>query len=406
MLDYMYAEIIAERNFQSAYLELSAKLCEDNKAGRYHGLDNLTLGDHDADSRELLAQARQELIELVPIEPAIRLAIPKKSDLTQSREIFIYSIKERIKAQAISRIVAPVFEKHFSERLFSYRPGKPPYLAAHQFARRYRRGWDRDYILTVDLHNYSSFIDQELLIQQLKQLFPDERVMHLLKLFIGNRIYDQGLIREMTGGLVQGVPLIALFANLYLTDFDFRYQSGCGFYVRVGDDIAFVDRQGEKLALLEEEVRRNLKTRGLELNEAKIYRGPAAHAFAFLGYEYAAGRIRLEPSYIRRLEEEWRAILVYKHELPERKERLLRSRLRRRDRNYNYRFAEIVREKSQLNDSAQLRELSEKFFHIMTEFFFGAYTSRHRRLLEERLRPFAITSLYTHYKNFHYGRNN
>lgn len=401
----MFREIISKKNLESAYLELVGKFAKDSKESTYYGLDHKKILDYEVDSYELLSIIQEELICKKAIEPAVLLHIPKKNNPAKTREIFIYTLKERVKAQAIYRVVLPVFERTFSDRLFSYRPGKPPYIASYLFARRYRRRFEDDHCLVIDLHNYSSFIDREYLVEKLKLLFPNTEILEILKLFIFNHIYDSGFIQKRGQGIVQGVPLIALFANLYLSDLDFMYDAQAEFYIRVGDDLAIVDPSLEKLQSIEKELKVALYERGLKLNTDKLFIGSARDDFSFLGYRFSNGRISLEDSFIYRIESEWKKILVYKNESLTKKRLILKNIMRRANQNFNTRFQEIIKNKSQVNDVDQIRRVSESFFRILTEFYYGQYSPQHRRLLGTVVKDVGIFSLYYYYKHFHYGRN-
>lgn len=401
----MFREIISKRNLEAAYLEIVQKFAKDSKESRYYGLDHKKILDYEVDSCDLLSLIREELIHKQAIEPAVMLRIPKKHNPAKMRDIFVYTLKERVKAQAIYRIVLPIFERSFSDRLFSYRPGKSPHIASYLFARRYRRHFERDHCLVIDLHNYSSFIDRSILVEKLQVLFPDTETVDILKLFIFNQVYDQGVIQKTEAGIVQGVPLIALFANLYLSDLDFLYDRQVDFYIRVGDDLALVDSDRAQLETIEKELQLILHERGLQLNLGKLFIGPAIDTFSFLGYSFSHGRISLEDSFVARIESEWKRVLVYKHESETKKKRILKNIMRSAHTNCNTRFQEIVKNKSQVNDVDQIRAVSEHFFYILTEFYYGQYSPQHRRLLKDVVADLGIVSLYKHYKKFHYGRS-
>jgi len=401
----MFAKITSQANLEAAYLEIVEQFSADRRNFKYHGLDNIFLRDLDLKSSELIKIIRSDLLQKKEIEPALSVKIPKNNKPDEYREIFIYNLKERIKAQAIYRVVLPEFEKVFSKRLFSYRPDKPPYLAASIFCRRYRREFSHDQALILDLKNYSDKIDRELMFSQLQAIFDDREVLGLLRLFVFNRIYRDGVALLPDKGLVQGVPLIALFANLHLTDLDFKYQARVSFYIRVGDDIALLDRSAEKLGQVLAEIRNDIFARGLEINSKKLFLGAASGRYAFLGYAFSGGVIGLEPGFIKRIEGEWKDILTYQHLNPGAKQRLLKRIMSKPAANFNNRFAKIVKDKSQVNDIRQIEKMSEDFFTILTKFFYEHYSPRNRRLLEKELAPAGVSSLYKVYKNFHYDRS-
>lgn len=400
----MFAKVISEANLQLAYLKIVKLFASEQKDFKYHGLDSLLLNNYDLNSRDLISLVREELILKKDIDPALSIKIPKKNKPKKFREIFIYNLRERVKAQAIFQVVSPEFEKHFSDRLFSYRPGKPPHLAAKNFSRRYKRSFKEDYALILDLENYSDLINKEILVDQLEKIFFDNDILDLLRLFIFNKVYRQGIIEQPSFGLVQGVPLIALFANLYLSDIDFKYQKLAPFYIRVGDDIAILDKFPEKLEKIQINIISDLTEKKLTLNHKKMYLGPAVNSFSFLGYSYLNGLISLEKNYINRIKLDWKSILNHKHLPDKQKDRLLKKIMSEPKNNFNYKFEQIIRDKPQINDSDQVKKFSEDFFKILTKFFYLQFSPRNRRLLESRLASFRIISLYNFYKKFHYER--
>jgi len=398
-------KIISLANFEQAYLEIVGSFISDHKNRRYHGLDGHFLCDHDLTSQQLLISCQKELLTGQPISPAISIKIPKRNKPDSYREVFVYNIRERIKAQAIYRIILPTLDNYFSERLFSYRPGRPPYLAAKQFCHNYRRNFSSSQALVIDLKNYSEQINQGILINQLENFFNDKSLLNLLKLFIGNSICRQGVIGQLDQGLVQGVPLIALFANLYLTEIDLKYKRLANFYVRVGDDIAFLDNNYQRLSSTKDQLFTDLTALELVFNKNKIYLGPAAGDFNFLGYKLANGKISLEPALVERILANWRQILTRQHWSYGLKYKLLKKQMASLATNYNYQFGRLLAAKPQINDYQQMRYLAEKFFIIMTKFLYRSYTPRQRRLAAEQLRQLGIESPYQIYWRFHHGKS-
>lgn len=405
ILENMIDKIINLVNLEKAYLEVVDRFLADRKNLNYHGLDGFFLRDYDLDSRQLLLACQRELLIGQVVDPALLIKIPKKNKPDNFRNIFIYNIKERIKAQAIYRIILPDLESRFSDRLFSYRPGRPPHLAAKQFCRNYRRVFLKSQAVVIDLKNYSEQINQSILIGQLERVFDDHKVIDLLKLFIGNQICHQGVINKLDRGLVQGVPLIALFANLYLSDLDFKYQHKINFYVRVGDDIALLDDRVDHLIKIKDEFFNDLLALDLSPNDHKIYCGPATGSYSFLGYQFNNGQISLESGFIDKIIANWKQILSEQHLGQKQKYNLIKRKMDQLVTNYNYQFDKLLADKPQINDYQQIRWLTDKFFIIMTKFFYQTYSPRYRRLVTKQLKRLGIKSPYQIYWQFHHGKS-
>ena len=401
----MFSQITSYSNLEAAYLEIIEQFAVDRRNFKYHGIDNTFLRDFDLKSRKIIRIIRADFLRKKEIEPALSVKIAKKNKPGEFREIFIYNLKERIKAQAVYRVVLPEFEKRFSHRLFSYRPDKPPYLAARIFCRRYRSDFLTDHALILDLKNYSDRIDRNIMFAKLQELFTDQDVLDTLHLFVFNKVCRDGRSELPEKGLVQGVPLIALFANLYLTEIDFKYQVKSDFYIRVGDDIAFLDKNADKLKSISAEILADINSLKLELNKQKLFMGSAKEEFSYLGYSLNNGLISLEPAFIARTELEWKRILVYQHLSDRSKLKLFKKIMCQPENNFNYQFQKIIKDKSQINNSTQIKKVSEDFFVIMTKFFYKHYSARNRRLLEDVIKDCNVVSLYKTYQKFHYERH-
>lgn len=400
----MFNRLVSYQNIREAYLEIIEQFSKDSRQYKYRGADSLYPRDFDCRSHDLIKQIQTELIEKKEVDPALSVMIPKRNKPGEWREIFIYNFKERVKAQAVCRVLLSEFEERFSPRLFSYRPQKSPHLAAKIYSQNYRRYYKNNYALIVDLKNYTDNINREILLEKLKNVFSDDDIIDILKLFIFNDFYRDGIRHKPASGIVLGNPLVVLFSNLYLTDFDYKYQDKAKFYIRVGDDIAILDNDFSKLQELSGEMFKDLQALSVEINKDKLFCGPAQDQHSYLGYDFKKGSISLTHNYVNRLLADWQRILRYRN-LPEpAKDKLFRSLMFRPESNFNEQFKHIVQGKSQINNGEQIRRLSEDFFKIMTKFFYNKYSNRYRRLLKDKLATYQLKSLYQLYKEFHYER--
>lgn len=400
----MFSRIVSDQNIKEAYLEIVDQFSEDSRQYKYHGIDNRYLRDFDYRSHDLIKQVQAELISKAKIEPALSVMIPKKNKPGEWREIFIYNFKERVKAQAVYRVLLPEFEKRFSPRLFSYRPKKSPHLAAKIYSQNYRLHYKEYYALILDLKNYADTINREILLGKLKNVFSDSDIIDILRLFIFNDFYRDGVRQTSPTGIVLGNPLVVLFFNLYLSDFDYKYQKIADFYIRVGDDIAVLDRDFSKLQELFKGMNKDLDLLSVAINKNKLFCGPASEPHIYLGYSFNKGVIGLTSSYVNRILVDWKKVLRYRNFSPEAKDKLFRSFIFNRQNSYSEQFKRIIREKPQINNGEQIRRLSEDFFKIMTKFFYNKYSNRYRRLLKDKLAAYQLKSLYQLYKEFHYER--
>lgn len=400
----MFKEIVSYGNLERAYLKLAEQMENDGRSWRYAGCDGLKLADLEVSPAKLIKDIRREMLAFKELSPAVLFTIPKKNNPQKLREIYIYNLKERVKAQAIYQIIEPYFDTHFSEWLFSYRSSHQSYFAARSTVRHYKKYCNRDYVLVADLTDYSNYIRPEILLQKIKALNFEKPVFKLLKLFIGNKIIKDGKISRREVGIIQGVPLVALFNNLYLDEFDKFCGPRADFYRRVGDDLIIFDQKKERLEPLYNQLRETVDKLGLRLNEKKTKLGRADINFNFLGYNFNRGEIGLEPGFLKQTLRRWSSQFdYYRVKSQERKKELLKKSLKREYNNLFEQFKQIAEQKKLVTKSAEIRAVSEAFFRILTRYFFGTYSERNRRLLNNKLKQIHLVSIYKHFLASQHG---
>jgi hypothetical protein len=400
----IYQKILNRNNIEKAYLNLIQQFEEGAKISRYAGLDGTKIKDIAPRANQIIKIAQKELKEKAEISPALCRYIPKKNG--SLRDIYIYNIKDRIKAQAIYQIIEPIFEENYSPFLFSYRSSRPSYYAARSVVRRYQRYYGQDYALILDLTNYSNYIDQEILVKKLRAIELPEKIIELLKLFIFNSVYKDEKLFHPPIGVVQGVPLIALFANLYLNDLDHYLGKKVSLYRRIGDDIILMDKNKTKLEEMLQYCQQEIKKLKLKIKKEKSQLISTQKEFNFLGYNFKNKIISLEEGFVKKTISHWRQnLLSHNPKNKYQKIKYLKKILFQREDNINNQFLQIISQKILVNNDQQIKKMSEQFMRIVVKYFFGNYTPRHQRLLQEKLKGIIeIPSLYKYYLDIHHGR--
>lgn len=401
----MYQRIISKKNLEEAYFKIASDMELDSRFARYRGWDSLRLSDLELKAPDIIASAREELIALSPLAPALLFEIPKKNNPQKLREIYIYNLKERIKAQAIYQIIETVFDDFFSPYLFSYRSSHASYFAARSVVRHYRKYWSRDCVLIGDLSDYSNYIRQDLLKEKLLALGLDRKVLALLHLFIGNEVIREGRVERPEVGLVQGVPLIALFNNLYLDDFDKRIGPKVDLYRRVGDDLIAYSQNQELLREVANSLFQEAQDLGLKVNQDKTGLKLPKTDFNFLGYHFSQGLVSLPTNFYQALIKKWEEqFSYYRSSSVGRKKNYLKQVINRDKQNIREQFKQLAEQKKLVSDEDQLRRLSEAFFRILTKYFYQTYSPRKRRLLGSKLIGLGLVSVYKSFKLSRYGK--
>ena len=115
-----FDEIVSINNIKEAYNDLKEKFY--NPMNDHYALSKLARGiDGDCfsifqrHSTKKFKTIREELLSYQPSLPSIDLSIPKSSNPNKFRVISISSFKEKIKHQAVCRVIEPVLESLYAD---------------------------------------------------------------------------------------------------------------------------------------------------------------------------------------------------------------------------------------------------------------------------------------------------
>lgn len=391
-----FERIIDLENIKGAYFDLALKFDKDSKSNRYRGIDGTNLSALDFISESSCASIRFEMLSFAPISPAYAGHIPKKNG--KKRTIHVYPIRERIKAEAIYRVLMPLFDAYFSPYLFSYRSSHPSYYAARSVVRRYKRHYGENFVLVTDISDYADTIDHDILTKKLKDLGIDEGTRKLLDLFIKTDVLDRGALVKRPRGVLTGTPLYAILSNLYMDEFDKWAGKTVSLYRRVGDDIIAMDKNRAKIDQIHERLSDTVESLGLRLNADKGKNIRDTEEFKFLGYSFKNGLIGFDASSRKKALASWERALFQRRARSEKaKTRHLRSLVRKGADSWNNQFEQLFKSKALVDDTSQVKEFSEKVFAMITSFLKGSCTQKNRRLSEDAMRKSGLSSLFSHY---------
>jgi len=190
-------------------------------------------------------------------------------------------VKDRVLHHAIFIILYPVFDKSFVHDSYSCRINKGTHRAINRlnsFARKISKNNTRTcFILKCDIKKYFDSINQDILINLIKEKIKDENTIWLI----------EKIIKSFSKGLPLGNITSQLLANIYLGELDkfVKHKLKIKYYVRYCDDFVVLDENYTKLKILitavNDFLNRNLK---LRLHPNKISIGKYHKGVDFLGY--------------------------------------------------------------------------------------------------------------------------
>ncbi|CVK21925.1 group II intron reverse transcriptase/maturase [Sporomusa sphaeroides] len=218
--------ILHRDNLNAAYLRVK-------RNGGAPGVDGMAveemlpyLKDH---KEELLASIRAGWYNPKPVR---RVEIPKPDG--GKRNLGVPTVIDRMVQQAVVQVMQPMFEPHFSENSYGFRPGRSAHQAMKKAEEYYKQGYIR--VVDIDLAKYFDTVNHDILIDRIREVIKDEHVIKLIRKFLKSGVMANGLVSPTTEGTPQGGNLSPLLSNIYLTAFDRMLESRGHKFVRYADD--------------------------------------------------------------------------------------------------------------------------------------------------------------------------
>ena len=219
-------EILHRDNLNAAYLRVK-------RNGGAPGIDGMTveemlpyLKEH---KEELLAGIRGGWYKPKPVR---RVEIPKPDG--GKRKLGVPTVIDRMIQQAVAQVLEPIFEPHFSESSYGFRPGRSAHQAIKKAKEYYQQGYIK--VVDIDLASYFDTVNHDILIDRIREEVKDEQVIKLIRKFLKSGVMVNGLISPTREGTPQGGNLSPLLSNIYLTAFDRMLESRGHKFVRYADD--------------------------------------------------------------------------------------------------------------------------------------------------------------------------
>lgn len=214
--------------------------------------------------------------------PVQTISVLKESG--KLRIIGLMTIRDRVCAFAVARVLRSLIEPCLQPCSYAYRPGRSATDAANYVEKLIRRGLP--WVLETDIASYFDTINHRILLTELTRYVDDDAVIDLIEKFMTAPVTGVERRPETTVGITQGSPLSPLLSNLYLNELD-RTMLESGFrYIRYADDLVVLGyRRDDMLRALELLA---TETAGLELklSEPKTRIGKVSDGLVFLGFHF------------------------------------------------------------------------------------------------------------------------
>jgi RNA-directed DNA polymerase len=215
-------------------------------------------------------------------------------------------VQDRVVQGALRHVLEPIFEKHFAEHSYGFRPGKGCKDALRRVQGLLDGGYR--YVVDADLKSYFDTIPHQQLLERVSRKVADGRVLKLIEAFLTQGVMD-GLERwTVSSGAPQGAVLSPLLSNIYLDPLDHEMARQGFQMVRYADDFVILCQSREEAERALTEVQRWTTQAGLTLHPDKTrIVDERQEGFDFLGYHFGHGRRKPRAKSLKKFKDTIRA---------------------------------------------------------------------------------------------------
>lgn len=254
------------------------------------GIDRVSIERFDAQAGNYLDELHHTLkMGQYRPQPVKRLEIPKGGGKTRS--LGIPTVKDRVVQAALKSVIEPIFERHFLDTSYGFRPGRGCKDALRDVNQGLKEGYC--WVVDADIQGYFDNIVHEKLMERIEATISDGAVLRLIRQFLEQDILAEARRWTPVKGTPQGAVLSPLLANIYLHTLDEKLAEEGYRLVRYADDFVILCQSQEEAERALGSVRGWMAKNELSLHPDKTHIGDcrkAGQGFEFLGYRFEAGQ--------------------------------------------------------------------------------------------------------------------
>ena len=219
-------QILSQSNLKEAICRV-----EINKGAP--GVDKRTVDELDSYFKKHQAEIKDAIMKMKYRPQAVRrVYIPKANG--KKRTLGIPTVVDRVIQQAIAQVLMKIYDPHFSEHSYGFRPGRSAHDAIEEVLEFLNVGYQ--WVIDLDIEKYFDTVNHDKLISILRERVNDKTTLHLIRAFLKAGVMEDGLVKPNKLGVPQGGPLSPILSNIYLDKMDKELEQRGLHFVRYADD--------------------------------------------------------------------------------------------------------------------------------------------------------------------------
>ena len=296
-------EVMRRENLKQAL----KRVCANKGAAGVDGMEVEALTPY---LKEHWPTIREELLKgKYKPQPVLRVEIPKQ-DGKGMRALGIPTVLDRLIQQAILQVLTPIFDPHFSEHSYGFRPGRSCHQAVRAAREHVEAGYR--YVVDMDLEKFFDRVNHDVLMSRVARRIKDKKLLLLIRRYLSSGVMIGGVEQVRMEGTPQGGPLSPLLSNILLDDLDKELESRGHRFCRYADDCNIYVRSKAAGERVKRSITRFLTKRlRLKVNEEKSAVGRPWNR-TFLGYTMTAHRepkLKVSPKAVEKAKKRVREIM-------------------------------------------------------------------------------------------------
>ena len=213
-------------------MEKAIKSVKSNKGAP--GVDKMTVNEIDDYFNKHMDEIKTNIMskKYKPL-PVRRVYIPKPNG--KERPLGIPAVKDRVVQQAVAQVLSAMYDEHFSEHSYGFRPNRSAKGAINEALLHLNEGYE--WVVDLDIEKFFDKVNHDKLISIIRERVKDDVTLNLLRKIIQAGVLEGGLVSPPEEGVPQGGPLSPVMSNIYLDKFDKELENRGLRFVRYADDV-------------------------------------------------------------------------------------------------------------------------------------------------------------------------